>query len=115
MQDPELEVRTGAAGAVNSVCRWLPVETIREKMMRAVEELSNDPSEHVRIALAGDFLSGGEGDVGRRSLRDAGRGADGEGDSPDLRAAAGGHEHEGAAERGVELRQDQGGDGGRER
>ena len=115
MQDPELEVRTGAAGAVNSVCRWLPVETIREKMMRAVEELSNDPSEHVRIALAGEFLSGGEGGVGRRSLRDAGRGADGEGDSPDLRAAAGGHEHEGAAERGVELRQDQGGDGGRER
>ena len=57
MQDPELEVRTGAAGSISKICAHLDASVIIDQVVNIIDELSNDPSEHVRIALAGDFLS----------------------------------------------------------
>ena len=59
LQDSEVEVRTAAVSSLSTICKYLSVSTIVEQLMNLLTELSNDPCEHVRIGLAGDFLSKG--------------------------------------------------------
>ena len=61
LQDPEVEVRAGAAGAVSKIGRFIDKSVIEEKVTKILQNLCQDPSEHVRSALAGDFLSIVEG------------------------------------------------------
>lgn len=57
LQDPEVEVRTAAASSLSTICKYLSVRAIVEKVLSLLTDLSNDPCEHVRVGLAGDFLS----------------------------------------------------------
>ena len=57
LQDPEVEVRTAAASSLSKICKYLEGKVIAENVVKLLGELSNDPCEHVRIGLAGDFLS----------------------------------------------------------
>ena len=53
----EIGVRTAAASSLSTICKYLSVRAIVEKVLTLLTDLSNDPCEHVRVGLAGDFLS----------------------------------------------------------
>ena len=57
IQDPELEVRTGASMSISKICYYLEPSFIVTTMMKSIANLAVDSSEHVRIGFANEILS----------------------------------------------------------